>query len=97
LTTILYAIYSAIFPYFFSEEAVLKTETDPQSLTCRLSDALKRWLDKHPTLARAKAIFVLDYYMPIVHPIRWWRQTNAINQLLELIGWPDVYNENSDQ
>jgi hypothetical protein len=32
----------------------------------------------------------VDYYMPIFHPVRWWRHMTAVNHLLDDIGWIDL-------
>jgi hypothetical protein len=89
LTTILYTIYCAIFPYFVSEEVAIRPEPEPWPLTRRIDSAIERYFNRHPKLARVLTLIYLNYYLPIFHPVFWWRVTKANNELLEELGWFD--------
>jgi hypothetical protein len=80
LHTILFTIYSAVFPWLFGEHA------NPRGPAY---DVPRR--TKPPTTFRrlyAKAW--LNFYFPFARPVLWWRHTKAINQLLDDIGWIDL-------
>jgi hypothetical protein len=85
-TTALYAIYSAIFPYFVPEHAELRPEPDPNALWFQLRERINKFLDGYPELARVIAHTWQNYCLPIFCPILWWRHVRAVNQLLEDIG-----------
>ena len=42
---------------------------------------IEKFRDRYPRLGKVHAIIYLDYYLPIFHPIFWWRHTSAINAL----------------
>jgi hypothetical protein len=67
-------------------EAEMGPEPDPQSISCRIDDIIDRFRRKHPALGRIHAHIWLSYYLPICHPIRWWRHMNAINDLRTMMG-----------
>jgi len=82
---VLYPVYRAIFPHFFSESAKRRPESHPNSLSVRVHGWLENFWRRHPRLAKIHAIIYLDYYLPIVHPIFWWRHMNAVNALWQMV------------
>jgi hypothetical protein len=82
---VLYTVYSAVFPHFVSEAARRRPEPHPASLRVRMQRLIEKFRDRYPRLGKVHAIIYLDYYLPIFHPIFWWRHTSAINALWQMV------------
>jgi hypothetical protein len=87
LSAILFTIYSAVFPSFLPERADLKPEPAPHAITWRRRDRLHVFCMKHRALGRVVGHIQMNYYMPIFHPLLWWRHMRAVNELLDSVGW----------
>ena len=82
---VLYIVYSAVFPHFVSVAARRRPEPHPDSLRVRMHGLIEKFRDRYPRLAKVHAIIYLDYYLPIFHPIFWWRHTMAISALWQMV------------
>lgn len=80
LLTVLYCVYSIIFPGLFGDKEKL-IDSDcrrvPDVHDPSIFDGYLAWLRLH-------------LYMSIFQPVQWWRHTRAINSLLDDIGYFDA-------
>lgn len=89
---VLYMLYSAIFPRFFSLTITRKAEASPVLLSelegpCTVRPNV---IGECKRLEGIGACIYLNWYMPIFRPVTWWGHMAAVNELLEAIGWIDL-------
>lgn len=84
--SLLFAVYSEFFPLFVPEEAPRSYHEQPE----RTHSAIDAILDFHPAVARLAARIRMDWWMPVAHPIQWWRHMIAVNKLLDDLGLSDL-------
>lgn len=82
--SLLFLVYSAVFPLFISEEAPCQGE-----LGCSRSK-IETILALYPDADQFAARIRMDWLMPVLQPVQWWRHMLAVNRLLEDIGWVDI-------
>jgi hypothetical protein len=82
---VLLSVYDLIFPWMFGHGYDPNRPMDPAPV-----DLPARPERPPSAIQRLAAGIYLDLYLPIFRPRLWWNHVNAINQLLDDIGWIDL-------